>query len=744
MSKLNRLTLKNFKRHAFIEVEFDNGMNGIVGPNYSGKSTILWGVCFALGGIRQVPWTRIHRVGAESEPLLVSLEFTVGSDTYLVERTKSSDNLSRNGEKIATGKTQVNATISEILGMPVARFLDLKYAKQKKASQLLEQGSSYLFKIVSELVGADQVTAAIQELSRKTSVAEGKLSAYNMDDIATLEDKKVELARLKFKLDMEQEAYAGVAESKAKAAADHAKAVKELDHATVIFEARQRHAQRLQDARNRVSKAQLQLDAAKARQDELRQSPTYITSATVEGAKEGVAKALELRSVVLGADTNNHNIMRGVSAAREKLEAATNKLNSAKTALDGAAGLKDLIAEASKSRDEIAGRMPEVEAKQHELRHQISRLGAALEGGVCPECQRPYEGGMSESEIKAEQLKLDQAQEQLSAVTRTIATKTAELKTLKDKIELWTSNLTKLGWDVDSAEAEFDKAESEANAAIATLSGITELPCTMAEAEEGVKNALSFCDRLEQQERAELNCTNAITVASNALEGANSTLQDIEQASEFEDSPTTDLAELSRAVREAQAAMLQANANESMARDKLDQVQKDVAGLSPVVLRLEKDKEDAEAASLVWQNYKALLKYIRDNQDRYVHGIWDVLMASASMFVSAATGGRISRVLRSEDGDFQYEEDGKIMQASEGSGAQTSIIGLAIQMALADAAPCALDIQLMDEPGADCDPEHAAALMTVLAASSRQVIAITHRELDTAIFNNTITLGEGE
>jgi len=80
------------------------------------------------------------------------------------------------------------------------------------------------------------------------------------------------------------------------------------------------------------------------------------------------------------------------------------------------------------------------------------------------------------------------------------------------------------------------------------------------------------------------------------------------------------------------------------------------------------------------------------------------------------------------------------MSLEEGSGAQLAIIGVAVQMALAEAAQCPLDILLMDEPTADMDAEHALAFSTLLAGSGKQTVIVTHREMDSAVFDNTITL----
>ena len=48
--RLNSLHLLNFRQHADTRIEFDLGLTGIIGPNGSGKATILEAIAWALYG----------------------------------------------------------------------------------------------------------------------------------------------------------------------------------------------------------------------------------------------------------------------------------------------------------------------------------------------------------------------------------------------------------------------------------------------------------------------------------------------------------------------------------------------------------------------------------------------------------------------------------------------------------------------------------------------------------------------
>src|SRR3989449_5482635 len=52
--QLLRLRLVNFRQHADTELEFGPGITGIIGPNGSGKTSILEAIAWALYGVQAV------------------------------------------------------------------------------------------------------------------------------------------------------------------------------------------------------------------------------------------------------------------------------------------------------------------------------------------------------------------------------------------------------------------------------------------------------------------------------------------------------------------------------------------------------------------------------------------------------------------------------------------------------------------------------------------------------------------
>jgi DNA repair exonuclease SbcCD ATPase subunit len=141
------------------------------------------------------------------------------------------------------------------------------------------------------------------------------------------------------------------------------------------------------------------------------------------------------------------------------------------------------------------------------------------------------------------------------------------------------------------------------------------------------------------------------------------------------------------------------------------------------------------------QTSTRLTKYLRDNRDRFMAELWGQITAYAGAFAAQCTGGAISGVSRSADGTFRFSEDGFEDEMVTASGSQRSIMSLGIQLALDTLLPDTLGALLLDEPTADMDAEHASTLTTALANANRQIIMVSHREMDAAIAQAHIDLG---
>src|ERR1051325_2404970 len=87
--RVNSLHLTNFRQHIDTRIDFDTGITGIIGPNGSGKTTILEAIAWALYGTPAARGTResirSYRANARSS-VRVELDFELGGHRYRVVR----------------------------------------------------------------------------------------------------------------------------------------------------------------------------------------------------------------------------------------------------------------------------------------------------------------------------------------------------------------------------------------------------------------------------------------------------------------------------------------------------------------------------------------------------------------------------------------------------------------------------------------------------------------------------------
>lgn len=737
---LKRLELNNFKKHEHLEVDFTKGLNGITGKNYQGKSTILQGVMYCLGGTRMVPG-RVATRGTNSGFTQV-LDFEIpGRGDYRVTRTTTGATLEHNGEVVAKGTTPVNTAMAELLGMPLKRFAQIKYARQKAADAILKYGSTELFKIVTEITGLERITGVLDLVN-----ADLKVEQQVADQLVVVEDLEERRAGL-----------AGVRDDAAKEAEAEGRLQGEFLLCKTGLEAEQEKERLL-----RV----LQSDLFGYKND-LAHAETAVKGAT--------DRYVEAQEAVLPAESALKELIGDASypdwkkAAEQEFEDLNGKLRASRAWRDSfdslnriAGGLdereKGMREAVESARQQMEGPWPaeadvaEIEkglatarATLSDIRHQVKHAEAEVSGGVCGACKRPFDN----FDPTAAADKLGKLKEEQSKAVDNLSVGEKTLSEMQERLRLFQRRQDAL----KQAQVALEGFLADARETRKKLEQLV-LESTKHQQVAVLQEAV---DDLEEKLRAAGRAVAALSAANGKSSAA---LQELESAKDRLSKATLSLggvlegtgyangleveaalAKSQAAVQELRTQLAAKEAEMNAARDKRRELEGEARLLEAQIKIGEEQNAKALAVRLKVSRLETLQKMLRSNRDRYSKQVWEVFMASASMFSSTATGGKIESIERGDDGAFTFREDGFSMAIEEGSGAQQAIIGVAVQMALAESAQSPLDILLMDEPTADMDPEHALAFSTLLAASGKQVVIVTHRELDGSVFDNSITLG---
>jgi exonuclease SbcC len=172
--KLTSLRLQNFRQHVATQIRFESGITGIIGPNGSGKTSILEAIAFALYSVGRT--TREHMLSQHpvGRPhMRIELEFELGRHSYRVIRGRTSAELYLDGDPIpiATSSSAVTERLQRLMGMSKDEFFKTYFTGQKELAAMAAMASTDRGRFLSKVLGYEKLRSA-QDLvaARKTSL----------------------------------------------------------------------------------------------------------------------------------------------------------------------------------------------------------------------------------------------------------------------------------------------------------------------------------------------------------------------------------------------------------------------------------------------------------------------------------------------------------------------------------------------------------------------------------------------
>lgn len=170
--KIHRLRMLNFRQHARTEMTFDSGITAIIGPNGSGKTTVLEAIAWALYGQPAIRGQRdgVRFLGAGARaPVEVELDFELGGHRYRVTRglTTAAVYLDGSDSAVANSISAVNELIARRMGMSRAEFFNTYFTGQKDLAVMAAMGTTERAQFLSRVLGYERLRAA-QEIARET------------------------------------------------------------------------------------------------------------------------------------------------------------------------------------------------------------------------------------------------------------------------------------------------------------------------------------------------------------------------------------------------------------------------------------------------------------------------------------------------------------------------------------------------------------------------------------------------
>ncbi|MDQ1243825.1 MAG: repair protein SbcC/Rad50 [Campylobacterota bacterium] len=184
---LSKLHLENFKKYSSYEIEFGEGLIGIIGKNGSGKSTIFEAIFFALyGELKGKGYKDIvkNSNAADKDAVVVELEFEFDSVLYRIVREfrgkalNANAKLYKNEELITSGAKEVTASITSLTKMSKDAFMHTLFASQKELSSLSTLKNEDRKKMIRKLLGLEKIDFIENSLIEKSRELKRQITAF--------------------------------------------------------------------------------------------------------------------------------------------------------------------------------------------------------------------------------------------------------------------------------------------------------------------------------------------------------------------------------------------------------------------------------------------------------------------------------------------------------------------------------------------------------------------------------------
>lgn len=722
---IRQLTLKNFRRHEDLTIDFTRGLNTLRGANESGKSTVLEGLLYALYGTKALRNSLAETVtwGRKEADLSVRLMLNLGGIDYIFTRSKSGAECNyfganptggRSSLKV-TGHAEVTAFAAQLLGADAKTAAALMLASQSGLRGALDEGPVAVSSLMSRLADFDLIDRILTTAQEKLLLGaeapiRGKVDAAEAEVEAAInalpDEEEVPALDEKVRL---QDGIVAVAES-----------VRAMQLAPVMEQAREAYstARMTKEARDNVL--------------------TRITAETQRANQIGR---------MIAAD----HVLVTQRPAPEQVEALRARINDAGRHAERLAAYQSVASLPPYPKVFWEGAKEDFEHELQATRTEESRLlqvaqvalaeANALErtlikDGKCPTCGHQ---SMSDEHIAAHNT---QIMEQVDAKRGIHA---ANIRT---KADVGTTLAALLQVQRDATPFEKLRHQYASTAwpiAIDTSvfpSRVTwtgEVPMRDGADVAVLRRELRT---LEQLDRDAMQAEGRISANQQEFDRINEHIERLHES--LANLPDVDLVPLAAAYDAAARAHADQVAIVEGEKATLEELHKQFADaqrrreqawarLEQVSARLREYEDDLK--KLAFNN--ALVKKLKGLRPAITDHLWNSVLAAVSNFFSTLRGEQ-SVVSKNGDG---FRVNGQSVDSLSGS--TLDVLALAIRVALTKTFIPHASFVVLDEPAHGCDTTRTGAVLGFLSSIGfEQTLLASHDELSEAVAANVIALGD--
>lgn len=181
--RLISLKLENFRQHHQSEIDFRDGMIAIIGPNGTGKSTIVEAILFALYGKKRGTKDDLRFIWAPARQVAkVTLTFDLQGRRWTIERRENDAVLSILADDaegpqvraVATGINEVKGKVESLLRLTHDQFVNSFCAEQKALAFLAARSAQARQDEIAKMLGFDRLRTAADAAQERRKILDGE------------------------------------------------------------------------------------------------------------------------------------------------------------------------------------------------------------------------------------------------------------------------------------------------------------------------------------------------------------------------------------------------------------------------------------------------------------------------------------------------------------------------------------------------------------------------------------------
>ncbi len=216
---IKTLTLKNFRKHEDLQLNFSEGLTVIRGSNEAGKTTVGEAILYAYFGASTLrePLEKVVTYTKPENSLKVALEFTLDGVDYKIVRGKSGAELAYS-DQLVTGQRETRSFIERLIGCTADTAKLLMFADQNSIRGVLDKGGTAANGLVETLAQLGVIEDLVDKVQSQLSSGNTKAVDAQIETISAqlgevpLKPEDLDTEYLEFEIADLQNRYASLEE----------------------------------------------------------------------------------------------------------------------------------------------------------------------------------------------------------------------------------------------------------------------------------------------------------------------------------------------------------------------------------------------------------------------------------------------------------------------------------------------------------------------------------------------------